>query len=125
MDCHIADNNPVGVGVLELALVHLQDGLILVLDSFQETRIWEVEGHWRSAQLIVRLCFRNLLHERRQVSAIALELSALVVKDVTAYVVQKARVVGDDHGCDVSQVCQVVLQPCYVHNVQVVRWLIL
>mmetsp|Transcript_33591 Transcript_33591/g.74379 ORF Transcript_33591/g.74379 Transcript_33591/m.74379 type:complete len:529 (-) Transcript_33591:733-2319(-) len=109
---------------LEADLHHLQDGLVLGLDTLQVAGLGELEGNGGGGQLVVGLGLGLLLHELRQVTAVGLELAVLVVDDVGADAVQEARVVGHHDGGHVLQAGQVVLQPGNVGDVQVVGGLV-
>jgi hypothetical protein len=83
--------------VLEANFAHLEQALLLSLDTLEERRVRELElvvlGSFES---VVRLCLRNLLDEGFEVTAISLNLEAVDVEDIGDGVVKEARVVRDD-----------------------------
>jgi len=112
-----------GTIVLEAHVRGTENGLGLGLDTLKETGLGEAELHLGGAQLVVRLGRRHTLDELVQVTAVTLELKALVVNNVLDDVVQELAVVRDDDGC-ARRAGEVVLKPLHVLDVQVVRGLI-
>eukprot|EP00128_Syssomonas_multiformis_P003089 Colp12_sorted_trinity150504_noHs@15450 len=114
----------VTAGVGEADLGHLEDGLVLGLDTIEETRLGESELGGGGLKLVVALSLRDLLDELGEVTLVALELAGLVVDDVGADVVKEARVVGDDQAGDISETSEVVLKPLDVGDVEMVGGLV-
>ena len=83
--------------VLEADLAHLEQGLLLGLDTVEERRVGELElvvlGRLEG---VVRLGLGDGLDERLEVTAVAAELEAVEVENVGDGVVEEARVVRDD-----------------------------
>ena len=86
-----------GSGVLEADLAHLEQSLLLRLDTIEEGRVGELElvvlGRLEG---VVRLGLRHLLDERLEVTRVPPDLEAVEVEDVGDGVVQEAGVVRDD-----------------------------
>ena len=84
-------------GVLEADLAHLEERLLLGLDTLKERGVGELElvvlGGLES---VVRASLGNSLHEGLKVTAVTLELEAVQVKDVGDGVVEETGVVRDD-----------------------------
>mmetsp|Transcript_18291 Transcript_18291/g.55000 ORF Transcript_18291/g.55000 Transcript_18291/m.55000 type:complete len:572 (+) Transcript_18291:826-2541(+) len=121
---HVAHHVLVHARVPEADLVHLENGAVLGLDALQEPGLGEDKLDGALLQVVVRPRLRLLLHERRQVAPVALQLAVLVVDDVSAHSVQEATVVGHNHAGHVGQAVQVALQPGHVVDVQVVGGLV-
>jgi len=121
---HVHDGQLGGAGVGKVNVLELDKGLILGLDTVQETGLGELEGDGRGRQLVVGLALGVLLNELGQVTLVLLELAGLVVDNTRADSVEESRVVGNDHGGDVGQGVKVVLQPGDVGNIQMVGGLV-
>ncbi|GFF58995.1 hypothetical protein IFM46972_11263 [Aspergillus udagawae] len=119
----VGELGPGSSGVLEGHVADTDDGLGLGLDTLEETRLGELELHVGGAELIVGTSAGNLLDELAQVTAVTLELEALVVNDVLDNIVQELAVVGDDDG-SARRGAKVVLQPGNVLDIQVVGRLV-
>jgi hypothetical protein len=77
--------------------IHLEQTLLLGLDTLKERGIRELELVVLSGlESVVGLGLGNLLHELLKVAAVSAELEAVQVEDVGDGVVKEARVVGDD-----------------------------
>ena len=84
-------------GVLEADLAHLEEGLLLGLDTFEERRVRELElVVLRGLKSVVGAGLRDSLHEGLEVTPVALELEAVEVEHVGDGVVEEGRVVRDD-----------------------------
>mmetsp|Transcript_28813 Transcript_28813/g.85262 ORF Transcript_28813/g.85262 Transcript_28813/m.85262 type:complete len:363 (+) Transcript_28813:1693-2781(+) len=110
--------------VAEVALDHLEDGLVLGLYALQEARLGELERKRSGRQLVVRHGLRLDLDKLRQVAPVCAQLARLVVDDVGAHAVEEARVVRYHDRRHVLKVDQVVLKPLHVVHVQVVSGLV-
>lgn len=83
-----------GTGVLEVNVLHLQDGTLLGLDTLKETRLGELELNLSGFKRVVGSGLGDLLDELRKVTLVTLELVVgFVVNDVGTDVVQETRVV--------------------------------
>jgi hypothetical protein len=109
--------------VLEAHVGGTEDSLGLGLDTLKITGLGELELHVGGAELVVRLGGRHTLDELVEVTTVTLKLEALVVNDVLDNVVQELAVVGDDNGC-AGRVCEVVLEPLDVLDIQMVGGLV-
>ena len=77
--------------------IHLEQTLLLGLDTLKERGIGELELIVLSGlESVVGLGFGNLLHELLKVTAVSAELEAVQVEDVGDGVVEEGRVVRDD-----------------------------
>ena len=110
-------------GVLEGDVADTDDGLGLGLDTLEETGLGELELDLGGTKLVVRLGGRNTLDELGELTAVSLQLEALVVDNVLDDVVEELGVVRDDDGC-AGGGDEVVLEPSNVLDVQVVGRLI-
>jgi hypothetical protein len=64
----------IGTRVLEVNVLHLQDGTFLGLDTFKESRFGEVEDSLSGTQGVIGSGTRNLLDEFGKVTLITLQL---------------------------------------------------
>ena len=84
-------------GVLEADLAHLEERLLLGLDTLEER--WVREGELvvlSGLESVVGLGFWDGLDEGLKIATVTLDLEAVEVKDVGDGVVEEARVVRDD-----------------------------
>lgn len=87
--------------VLEADLAHLDEGLLLGLDTLEQWWLGELELVVLSRlESVVRASLRNRLHEGLEVTPVAPELEAVQVENVGDGVVQEAGVVRDDDCVD-------------------------
>jgi len=121
---HVHDGQLGGTGVGKVDVLKLDESLILGLDTIQETGLGKLKCDGRSRQLVVRTTSGVLLDELGQVTLVLLELAGLVVDNTSADGVEETRVVGNDHGGDVGERVEVVLQPGDVGNIQMVGRLV-
>lgn len=112
-----------GTGVLEGHVVDTDDSLGLGLDTLKETGLGELELHLGGTELVVGTSRRHTLDESVKVTAVTLELEALVVNNVLDDVVQELAVVGNDNG-SARRRGEVVLEPLDVLDIQVVGGLV-
>ena len=112
-------------GVLEADLAHLEQRLLLGLDTLEERGVRELElVVLLRLERVVRAGLRDSFHERLEVAAVTPELEAVEVEDVGDHVVQEAGIVRDDDGRAGLEAGEVVLEPGDVDNIQVVGRLI-
>jgi len=112
-------------GVLEANFAHLQQTLLLGLDTLKQGGVGELELIiLEGLKSIVGLGFRDDLHKVLEVTTISPELEAVEVENIGDNVVEEARVVGDDDGGAGGQAGEVALQPSDVHDVEMVGRLI-
>ena len=101
-----------GLGwILEADLAHLEQRLLLGLDTVQKRRVRELElVVLSSLESVVRLCLRNLLDEVFQVTAVTAELEAVEMEHIRNDVVEKPGIVRDNDCSDpvsISNACDV------------------
>lgn len=82
---------------LQLIYVHLEERLLLRLDTVEQGRVGELElVVLERLETVVRLGLWDGLDERFEVTTVALELEAVNVDNIGDDVVEEARVVRDD-----------------------------
>jgi len=112
-------------GVLEANFAHLQQTLLLGLDTIKQGGIGELElVILEGLKSIVGLGLRDDLHEVLEVTTVSPELETVEMENISDDVVEETRVVGDDNGGAGGQASEVALQPSDVDDVKMVGWLI-
>jgi hypothetical protein len=112
-------------GVLEANFAHLQQTLLLGLDTLKQRGIGELElVVLEGFKSIVGLGLGDNLHEVLEVTTVSPELEAVEVENIGDDVVEEARVVRDDNGSAIGQASEVALQPGDVNDVEMVSGLI-
>ena len=124
LDGGARDDLAVGVGVGEVAVVRLDDSLVLVLDTLEETGDGEDELELVVGELGVLLRRGALADELGEVTLVGHQLAGLVVDDVSAHAVEETGIVGHNHGRDGGLGDEVILEPRDVLHVEVVGGLI-
>ena len=107
-------------GVLEAAVGHLDDGTSARADTHEETGRRELELDRRLGKGVVGLALGADLDEGSEVALVVRQLLVLVVNDVRANLIEETGVVGHDQGGDVGVLLEVILEPFYVANIQVI-----
>ena len=108
-------------GILETNFTHLEQGLLLSLDTIEKRRIGELEPVVVSGfQGIVGLGFWDSLNEVLEIALVSLNLEAVDVQDISDGVVQETGIVGNDDGCAGSEGGEVALQPSNVDDIEMV-----
>jgi hypothetical protein len=125
LECDVVELlNSLG-GILEANFAHLQQTLLLGLDTLKQRGIGELElVVFQGLESIVRLGLRDNLHEAFEVAAVSPKLEAVEMENIGDDVIEEARVVGDDDGSTSGQAGEVLLQPGDVNDVEMVRGLI-
>ena len=120
LDRDIEESRCVVHGVGEGTLGHLHEGLTLGLDTFDGSRLGELELQLGLSEGEVSTSTWLGLHELIKVTLVSVELQVLNLQDMGTAVVEETGVVGHHDGSDAVEGVDVLLHPGNVDNIQVV-----